>query len=164
MAWTNIADSIIEVGKPIRALDIRNLRDNIPALANGDAGAPRIQQVALVNLAAGDVRTAYRYPQTSSVSATYVELNTGARIFVNGTIRVRGNHRAIGGGTSFLLVQKNFVTQAEWSTTSASDVGRVVDLSVAPGDFISVFNRTGGSGTSVVSGVVINTSGGNLIG
>ncbi len=62
MAWTVISDTVIEVGKAIRALDFRNLRDNITALANGDVGAPRIQTAALqdnaitwAKIAAGNV-------------------------------------------------------------------------------------------------------------
>lgn len=47
MAWSVIADSVLQVGRPIRALTLRLLRDNITALANGDAGAPRIQRVAI---------------------------------------------------------------------------------------------------------------------
>lgn len=47
MAWTNIPDSVLEPGKPIRSVDGLALRDNPVAIANGDAGAPRIQNAAL---------------------------------------------------------------------------------------------------------------------
>lgn len=46
MAWTNIPDSVLEPGKPIRSVDGLALRDNPVAIANGDAGAPRIQNPA----------------------------------------------------------------------------------------------------------------------
>ena len=55
MAWTVITDATLEVGKALRALTMRNLRDNIAAVANGDAGAPQIQTAAI---AAGAVTTA----------------------------------------------------------------------------------------------------------
>ena len=65
MAWTTISDATLEVGKALRALTMRNLRDNIAALAAGDAGAPQIQTAAIAasavttaKIAAGSVTTA----------------------------------------------------------------------------------------------------------
>ena len=65
MAWTVLSDATLEVGKALRALTMRNLRDNITALANGDAGAPQIQTAAIAasavtaaKIAAGNVVTA----------------------------------------------------------------------------------------------------------
>lgn len=46
-AWTNIPDSMIQQGKPIRATDGRALRDNPAAIAAGADGAPRVQGIAL---------------------------------------------------------------------------------------------------------------------
>lgn len=45
--WTEIPNSSIEVGEPIRAVDIRALRDNIEALAEGAPDAPRVLNAAL---------------------------------------------------------------------------------------------------------------------
>ena len=45
--WTNIPDSSIEPGKPIRSIDGIALRDNPIAIAEGAAGAPRIEDAAL---------------------------------------------------------------------------------------------------------------------
>lgn len=50
MPWTTITDAVLQVGAPIRALTLRLLRDNITAVANGDAGAPRVQNAALPDL------------------------------------------------------------------------------------------------------------------
>ena len=47
MAWTNIANANLDVGAPLRSVDILALRDNITALANGDTGAPPIKAAAL---------------------------------------------------------------------------------------------------------------------
>lgn len=49
MAWTDIPNSSIESGAPIRAVDGLALRDNPIAIANGDTGAPRIQNAAIQN-------------------------------------------------------------------------------------------------------------------
>ena len=53
MAWTIITNAFIAVGEAVRARDIRALRDNIAALAAGDAGAPRIQRAAIAPEAVG---------------------------------------------------------------------------------------------------------------
>ena len=45
--WTTITDTALEPGKPIRSVDGLALRDNVTALAEGAAGAPRIENAAL---------------------------------------------------------------------------------------------------------------------
>ena len=45
--WTNIPDDVLEPGKPIRSVDAIALRDNPVAIAEGAAGAPRIEDAAL---------------------------------------------------------------------------------------------------------------------
>lgn len=47
MAWTNIPNANLDVGAPLRSVDILAIRDNITALANGDTGAPPIKAAAL---------------------------------------------------------------------------------------------------------------------
>lgn len=45
--WTNITNAALEPGKPIRSVDGIALRDNPIAMAEGAAGAPKIQNLAL---------------------------------------------------------------------------------------------------------------------
>lgn len=45
--WTNIPDSNIEPGKPIRSIDGLALRDNPIAIAEGAAGAPKIETAGI---------------------------------------------------------------------------------------------------------------------
>jgi hypothetical protein len=45
--WTNISDTVLEPGKPIRSVDALALRDNPVAIAGGASGAPRITDAAL---------------------------------------------------------------------------------------------------------------------
>ena len=45
--WTTITDAALEPGKPIRSVDGLALRDNAIAIAEGAAGAPRIENAAL---------------------------------------------------------------------------------------------------------------------
>src|SRR5699024_6996147 len=49
--WTNIPTDRIEPGKPIRAIDGLALRDNPIAIAEGAAGAPRVQTNGIANSA-----------------------------------------------------------------------------------------------------------------
>jgi hypothetical protein len=49
MTWTVVTDAQLAVNKPARSADIKAIRDNITALANGDSGAPQIQAVALAD-------------------------------------------------------------------------------------------------------------------
>jgi hypothetical protein len=45
--WVNISDAVIAAGKAIKAITIRQLRDNIMAMAEGAAGAPKISGNAI---------------------------------------------------------------------------------------------------------------------
>lgn len=87
MAWTNIANGNLDVGSPVRSVDILALRDNIPALANGDSGAPKIKNAAYD---AGSI-TADKLSGNQSGSAPAF----AARAWVNfnsiGTLSIRGS-------------------------------------------------------------------------
>jgi hypothetical protein len=54
MAWTNISNALVSVGALPFATTIQALRDNPIAIANGDAGAPRVQTAGI---AAGERMT-----------------------------------------------------------------------------------------------------------
>jgi hypothetical protein len=54
VAYVNIPNSVFEAGKPARALDMRNLRDNLSAVAAGDVGAPRVLGKALGGIRLGE--------------------------------------------------------------------------------------------------------------
>ena len=64
--WTAIPTSVLEVGQPIRSIDIIALRDNILAVPAGAAGAPRVQGAALANplTMPGNLRVENIAPQT----------------------------------------------------------------------------------------------------
>lgn len=47
--WTNISDTFLEPGKPVRSVDGLALRDNPIAITEGAAGAPRIVNAAVTN-------------------------------------------------------------------------------------------------------------------
>lgn len=47
MAWTDIPDENLSPNAPARSADMIAMRDNFAALANGDAGAPKVQTAAI---------------------------------------------------------------------------------------------------------------------
>lgn len=49
MAWTTIANSEIDQDSPVTQPLMTALRDNPIAIANGDAGAPRVQAIAAMS-------------------------------------------------------------------------------------------------------------------
>lgn len=51
MSWRDIPDTELAEDKFLAASTLRDLRDNVPALAEGAQGAPRIQTAALANSA-----------------------------------------------------------------------------------------------------------------
>ncbi len=140
MAWSVIADSVLQVGRPIRALTMRLLRDNITALANGDAGAPRIQRNALQPLAIDTARL-----ENGNVTAPKLATSDAERDWVLARIAAAD---AGGTGTPVFAVRVGTpgVSQAvNYGSTYAGS-----DLRVA--------------GLRIVSGVVVMTSGGSLTG
>jgi len=55
--WTNVQDSNLEPGDPIRSVDIIAIKDNTTALAEGASGAPEIYQKATLFSARAQVFT-----------------------------------------------------------------------------------------------------------
>jgi hypothetical protein len=45
--WTNVPNTVLEPGDPIRSVDIIAIKENIIALSEGASGAPKIQLEAL---------------------------------------------------------------------------------------------------------------------
>ena len=81
MAWTVITDATLEVGKALRALTMRNLRDNIAAVANGDTGAPKVQTLAIQDLAVTTAKIAASAVTTAKIADSNVttgKIATGA--------------------------------------------------------------------------------------
>ena len=77
--WTNIANTSLEPGSPARSVDAFALRDNPIAIAQGAAGAPRIQTNAIQNSAvtADKLATGERMT-TANVLARTASASTGA--------------------------------------------------------------------------------------
>ena len=156
--WTTIPDESLEPGKPIRSVDGLTLRDNPVAIAEGAAGAPRIQTSALAPPAAGTAHIIRRvqeaafftlalpYPDVGNHDRFSESRHLGVTVLVPGVITAYAEHRSSTPSViSFVRVLKNGVQVQEWSTSSTSFVTRQVDISVDVGDVIIFQQRAGSS-------------------
>ena len=159
--WTTIPDESLEPGKPIRSVDGLTLRDNPVAIAEGAAGAPRIQTVALAAPTAGTAHIIRRVQEagvTTSLSSYPVAENhdrfsesqhLGVTVLVPGVITAYAEHRRVSGGSlTRMRVLKNGALVQEWSTTSSGFTARQVDISVDVGDVIIFQQRSDATDTS----------------
>ena len=94
MAWTNIGDTFLEPGKPVRSADLIALRDNPGAIAEGAAGAPSLGPGIAANGAAGAVGTyaiLLRLSNNASISIGSTYAGSGLRYSgFNGAVSSRG--------------------------------------------------------------------------
>jgi hypothetical protein len=97
MAWTNIDNALVSVGALPFATTIQALRDNPIAIANGDAGAPRIDPINAMEHqgAAGAIGT-YAFARRSSGDVAF-----GATLAGSSLVTV-GAFSAFSGGSDTL--------------------------------------------------------------
>jgi hypothetical protein len=81
-SWTNIADATLEPGKPIRAIDARALRENPIAIAEGAAGAPKIETAGITD---ANVTTAKLATNERMTTANVTGATAGASAGAVGT-------------------------------------------------------------------------------
>lgn len=100
MAWVSISNTAIDQDSPITVSLMTALRDNPAAIANGDAGAPRIQNAALatnsvtsVKIASGAVTNseiAVGAVQQSSISTSIGEVSQTSQFGVGSLLALPG--------------------------------------------------------------------------
>ncbi len=90
MAWVDPATMLLEIDNPARSVDIKAIANNSEAMANGEAGAPKIQLAALDSsikiLGAPIAGTAY-LQRTELQSSTATSFKP-ATALVSGTITI----------------------------------------------------------------------------
>jgi hypothetical protein len=171
MAYVNISNALLAVGKAMTSAIAIALRDNPVEIARGGVNAPRILGQAAARIGNG-------LPVLSVAAADIYGLNYGltiangvldtettavmARRFVmncySGTVRIWASHRATS-GTASLVLYRNGTAIATYSTTSGSFVQRVADVNVDPGDVIEFAHvASGASAHSIVENVYMTAS------
>ncbi len=72
MVWTTIPNTDIDADSPITVALMNSLRDNTAAMANGDAGAPKVQTAAINDLAVTSAKFANDSITASKIAANGV--------------------------------------------------------------------------------------------
>jgi hypothetical protein len=151
MAWTNIPNANLGVGSPVRSVDLLSIRDNIPAIANGDTGAPKIKNAAYD---AGSITPDKLNGNQTGSAPAYV-----ARAWVNftgtGTVTILGSGNVSSitdGGTGSYTI--NFTTAMPDANYSFSGAGKAThDGSTQSLPTLGQYN----SGTKTASALQVQT-------
>jgi hypothetical protein len=141
MAWTDITNTFIAVGKAVRARDIRALRDNIAALAAGEAGAPRITGAAMKRPSAGGVLCFRRHGvDIEVISPADSYPNTPGNLIGNFTLL-----RGTAGRSGFMFTRAgSYRVQFELSRNPSSDTGAVAQVvQNTTGNILAEFENPG---------------------
>lgn len=118
MPWVDIPNSVFEAGKPARAIDMRNLRDNIAAMASAESGAPKVRGRALKDTFEG-----YRGVAASAGAMSYTTLD----------------------GLETLKLEIGF---SILTNTSSCEIGFSNDNGATYGAYRTLFTNSGGSGAT----------------
>lgn len=159
MTWTTIPDSNIEPGKAVRSVDMIAMRDNIPALANGDPGAPRINHKAIAKALTVNVGSVYQFGASGldtggGYGTSWTTIANVRAMLYKGNIRLTGSHYYGGGtGSSELRFLKNGVVLASYSTNSLTPQTRTFDTTVNRGDQLT-FEVRGSTYLTAYGGLV----------
>ena len=160
--WTNLPNQAVGVGGLPSGTTVTALRDNPVAIAQGAAGAPRVQTKALEGPVAGDTHVINNlqlgtvgsngtiYPSTQANRLASAEQHVGVLCLVDGSIRCAAQHRraTTGTRTSFLRILRNGTQLIEWQTTSSSFQSRQLDVTVSAGDIVVFQQRISNSDNS----------------
>lgn len=158
--WTDIPHQNIEPEKPIRAMDIWAISENIKALSEGADGAPRIINKAFSNVEAGNVIAfkggAYAPPNNNpyTIPDKYFIAKSGS---INLELNV-----TVAGASRSIAVRLNNVIVADKGVTNGVNT---FTINVTAGDYLDMILRVGATINSMFIKVtpesIINS--GNII-
>ena len=161
--YSTITDGQVDQDSPITQPLMTALRDNLLAVVEGAAGAPRLKLAAIEPVAAGDVPRTEYVSQSATGSTTFAEVlrfgfvqSGSVRAYIEHTSGIVQNlkvERVRGGVTTVV------------ASTAVSNSSLQVDVSVIHGDEIVLSGSGSGSGESATIGTSrarLLTDGGNL--
>jgi hypothetical protein len=132
MAWTNIDNALVSVGALPFATTIQALRDNPIAIANGDAGAPKVQNAALATINAAVLATdaamvnfvlARNAGATVGVIGSYIVAWNTTTTNINADSTTAGSnlrYRSTGSGASVTFREISLVNNTTFPTSGTS--------------------------------------------
>ena len=157
--WTEIPDETFDTDNPVLGSTHLSIFKNFKALADGAAGAPKVQTKALEGPVAGNAHVIHNlqlgavsttltgFPPTQANRLASAEQHVGVLCLVDGSIRCTAQHRSVDGGTrrSRLRILRNGTQLIEWTTTSTSFQSRQLDVTVSAGDIVVFQHRSSSS-------------------
>jgi hypothetical protein len=151
MAWTNIPNANLAAGAPIRSVDLIALRDNIPAVADGLSGAPKIKTNGINDLAVTTAKLGNSQVTTAKIGdsqvttaklgnnqVTTVKLATNEQMTTANVLARTAGATASAVGT-YMLARRTSGSQVNFGATTA-------------GNTLQPCPATGGSSSGVQSG------------
>ena len=132
MAWTTIPPTVTDPDAPLTSFIAKAWTDNPDAIANGDTGAPRIQDAALSGTvtAAGRNWVSARYAGTAWNSVGSIVMARGPNTLTEGGQVVDGSilyPASAGGGYSSSSLPGTWVCLGYIPSTPSSDSLRVTN-------------------------------------
>lgn len=163
--WVTIPDTDVDQDSPGTVALFTALRDNVVAVTEGAANAPRLLGLAaardseaalpVLSVSAADTYVAEQGlnvvvgTTVTSSSSNVVARSMTVRSYT-GTFRFKATHSSPGTFNVYMRILKNGVEQASWTTNGTAT--RSIDLAIVPGDTIVWEHRnTGGSVVSTFS-------------
>ena len=124
MAWTDIPPTAVDADSPLTEELMTALKDNPPAIANGDPGAPRVKSLALQQRISFDFSEVSRYGtqmQTGFVGInTCIDHNLNAFAIIAKDAATAGMHAAPGGFSATVSSGNLRVYRGNFRTTNIS--------------------------------------------
>lgn len=163
--WNVINPTETDPGAPVTSSLVQRLRDNPEAVFEAAATAPGIDFRAMDRaIVAGDVNRYYddvAKQTTNNTSGVEVLRYTFVQ---TGTVRFKASIREVGdvSGNGVINLFKNDVLANTLGGNGTSFSTMVVDLSIVPGDTISLKYLHNSSGTAEVNFITLATDGGGL--
>ena len=163
---SSVSDAVIAFRKPITLQQGRGLRDNPIAMAEGAAGAPRIQGNAHPEFSADDTYIVARItsPDTqvdavvftgSNISASASEIFYSFTAMNDGELRFSTEYKRVSEADRiYFAILVNGVVLSEVSSTSTSFVSASIDASYSQSDLVEIrfkidFVIGSGGGTAI---------------
>ena len=159
--YVAIPDGDIDLDSPVNQPLMTALRDNPIAMFEGDASAPRLLYAALGAIVAGTVAASIKPTSTAGFSTTVILSELG--LLQTGSIRLSFGQRSTGGQNVTAVINRwrNSGTTAlvTYTTTSATNISRSLDITVQPGDTFYVSHTGASASSSILDDITYSTTG-----
>lgn len=174
MTWTNVLDASLAVDAPARSTDIKAIRDNITAQANGDSGAPKTQKAALNSDAVDRTKLDVPAQGTSFIQKWIQKPERGisglleevcglvdnnsavhlvsAQVLATGAITVQAQLKTTNGAIpSNIRIYINGTSSTGIASTSTSYTVEAANVAVTKGDVITLEHYSASPGIGTIS-------------